>query len=88
MMTRTSNIEHLKATITVIDYLRGCGLHSRRVGREEVFPCTIHPDGNRPNLSVKEEENIWYCQVCRKGGGLIELVGYELFGDGFNGRNS
>ena len=85
--SRLPDIEHLKASIPVIDYLRGRGPQARRVGREEAFPCILHADGKRPNLSVNEEKNVWFCQVCKKGGGLIELVGYELFRDGFNGHN-
>jgi hypothetical protein len=87
MIATVPNIEELKATITVIEYLRGRAPQSRRVGREEVFPCILHPDGKRPNLRVNEEKNAWFCDVCDKGGGLIELVGYELFADGFSNRN-
>lgn len=43
-------------------------------GNEVLASCPFHADGKRPNFSVKQSTNQWFCHVCDEGGGLIKFV--------------
>lgn len=74
----TSDIEHIKATVTVDDVLSRYGvLPLRRVATGRVGPCPICGHGNKKSRAfrVSADGRAWYCfGDCRRGGSVIDLV--------------
>ncbi len=80
-------LDELKAAITIPEYLSRLGKEPRRVGRELAYLCIIHEDGKRGNLNYNPDKAMWFCQHCRYGGDIVELVGRELYRDVWNKRS-
>lgn len=44
-----------------------------RRGREYAVCCPLHED-RHTSMRLNSDKNVWYCDVCAVGGGVIELV--------------
>lgn len=50
------------------------GFKLTKQGAEWYMKCVFHADGNRPNLRVNEVKKIFFCDVCRATGSVIDFV--------------
>ena len=67
-------ISAAKEAVTVLELAEKLsGGPGVRRGREIAFLCPLHDDHN-PSLRVNPERNVWYCDPCTVGGGVVELA--------------
>jgi len=50
--------------------------------------CPFHKDQRNPNLRVDPRQGVFHCFACGAGGDAISFVGLQLFGPGFNHRDT
>jgi DNA primase len=60
---------------SILDLLRKYDIDFSKIGdyTYRAF-CPFHNDSNKPNLTIYEKTNSFYCFACHKGGGLVEFV--------------
>lgn len=46
----------------------------KKEGGEYYALCPFHKDGKRGNLRITESKGLWYCDICRVGGSVINFV--------------
>lgn len=46
----------------------------RKEGGEFYALCPFHQDGKRGNLRVNEAKAMWYCDICKLGGNVVNFV--------------
>jgi DNA primase catalytic core len=68
-----SEIERLKAEISVARLVEGSGVALVRRGKDQVARCPFHAD-DTASLIVTPEKNLWHCFGCGAGGGPIDWV--------------
>jgi len=69
------NLEHLKRSLSLLDYLRRSNWTARRMGTTAEFVglCPLHRE-TRPSFYVNGRKNLFYCHGCGRGGDLIRFV--------------
>ena len=69
------NLEHLKRSLSLLDYLRRSNWTARRMGTTAEFVglCPFHRE-TRPSFYVNGRKNLFYCHGCGRGGDLIRFV--------------
>lgn len=50
------------------------GMTFRREGGEFYALCPFHQEGKRGNLRITESKGLWYCDICRVGGNVVNFV--------------
>jgi len=50
--------------------------------------CPFHRDQRNPNLRVDPRQGVFHCFACGAGGDAISVVGLQMFGPGFNHRDT
>lgn len=50
------------------------GFTFKQQGADFYAHCPFHADGKRPNLRINETKGVWFCDVCDKGGSVIDFV--------------
>jgi DNA primase len=69
------NLEHLKQSLPLLDYLRRSNWTARRLGATAEFVglCPLHRE-TRPSFYVNGRKNLFYCHGCGRGGDLIRFI--------------
>ncbi len=70
----TIDTETLKARRPIGQVVEGYGIGLKAAGRTLIGRCPFHHDGGRPNLTVYEDTNSWYCFRCGIGGDAISFI--------------
>ena len=77
-MAKTTDIDQIKATVTVDDVLARFGVAPlRRVAKGRVGACPICGSGNKKSraFTISADGRAWYCfGDCQRGGSVIDLV--------------
>ena len=68
-----SEIERLKAEISVERLVEASGIELRKSGKDQIGKCPFHDDAE-PSLVVTATKNLWHCFGCQTGGGPIDWV--------------
>lgn len=68
-----SELERLKAEVSVARLIEGCGTHLTKRGHDLVGVCPFHQD-DTPSLTVTPEKNLFHCFGCGIGGGPLDWV--------------
>ena len=69
--------------------LRKAGVALPRITNRPFFVlCPFHKDQRNPNLRVDPRQGVFHCFACGAGGDAISFVGLQLFGPGFNHRDT
>ena len=68
-----SEIERLKAEISVERLVEASGIALRKSGKDQIGQCPFHDDAE-PSLVVTPAKNLWHCFGCQVGGGPIDWV--------------
>ena len=69
------NLEQLKQSLPLLDYLRRSHWTARRLGATAEFVglCPFHRE-TRPSFYVNGRKNLFYCHGCGRGGDLIRFI--------------
>lgn len=70
----TIDTEAVKAMSRIGHVVTSYGIGLRASGRTLTGRCPFHHDSGRPNLTVYEDTNSWYCFRCGTGGDVIKFV--------------
>lgn len=72
-MARSSDaeIERLKAETSLPRVIEASGVKLEKRGRDFIGLCPFHA-AETPSLTVTRETNLWHCDTCGAGGGVIE----------------
>ena len=68
-----SELERLKAEVSVARLIEASGIKLEKRGRDLVGPCPFHED-DTPSLTVTPDKNLFHCFGCGIGGGPIDWV--------------
>lgn len=68
MLSRDEIISRFPTTMLLTEM----GHAAVKKGGELYYTCPLHHD-TKPSLRVKESNQLWYCDVCDKGGSSIDL---------------
>jgi len=81
----------------IADYLTRHGREVTRKGKLVLARCVLHTPDNHPSMRIDEAKQAWFCDVCGKGGSVIDadmiLHGGSVadamarLGAGLNGRD-
>jgi DNA primase catalytic core len=70
-MPRASQIEQLKAEISLPRLVEASGIALTKQGKEYVGLCPFHAE-DTPSLKVSAEKNVFHCFGCGAGGSVID----------------
>jgi len=68
-----SEIERLKAEVSVARLVEGSGIKLEKRGKDLVGACPFHAD-DTPSLIVTPDKNLFHCFGCNAGGGPIDWM--------------
>jgi len=69
-----SEIERLKATVSLVRLVEQIGVTLKRHGKEWIGRCPFHDD-KTPSLVISPKANLWHCLgACQAGGSVIDWV--------------
>jgi len=68
-----TEIERLKADVSLVRLIEGCGVVLKRQGKDLAACCPFHVD-DTASLIVTPEKNLFHCFGCGVGGGPIDWV--------------
>ncbi len=69
-----TEIERLKASISIVRLIESAGIVLKPHGRDQVGRCPFHED-KTPSLVVSAKTNLWHCLgACQVGGSVIDWV--------------
>jgi len=66
-------IDAAKEAVSVVELAERLSGPGTRRGKEVSFRCPLHEDSN-PSLRVNPDKDVWYCDPCGVGGGVVELA--------------
>lgn len=94
MMERTFDFQHspdiaeIKSRLSCLDAATHLNLTLKKVGKVYQGPHTgVHESSRGMCLTIYPDTDSIFCQHCKRGGDVIELIGLHLFGLGFDHRN-
>jgi DNA primase len=59
--------------MNILELVEKYGLEVTKQGNLYVTYCPFHKDEHRPNFTIYEETNSYYCYTCSKGGDAIDF---------------
>jgi DNA primase catalytic core len=68
-----TEIERVKASNPIADYLRQKGFTLKRKGKQYFCLCPLHSD-REGSLSVDPQKQLWHCFGCDRGGDIYSLI--------------
>ncbi|MGH6846360.1 MAG: CHC2 zinc finger domain-containing protein, partial [Methylocella sp.] len=68
-----SEIERLRAEVSVARLAEASGIKLEKRGKDVVGPCPFHAD-DTPSLTITPEKNLFHCFGCGAAGGPIDWV--------------
>lgn len=68
-----SELQHLKAAISLVEVVRGQGRKVVKRGKDFVVLCPFHQE-NTPSMVISPEKNLYHCFGCNAGGSVIDWV--------------
>ena len=68
-----SDLAHLKQQIPLLELMKAEGFSFSRHGKDIATRCPFHEE-KTASLIVTQEENLWHCMGCGKGGSVIDWV--------------
>ncbi|MBA5206429.1 toprim domain-containing protein [Pectobacterium aroidearum] len=68
-----SELQHLKAAVSLVEVLRGQGRKLIKRGKDVVVLCPFHQE-NTPSMVISPEKNLYHCFGCDAGGSVIDWV--------------
>lgn len=72
-MIDKSEIEQIKQTTKIEEYIRSQGIKLRKKGKQYFGQCPFHQDST-PSMSVDPQKQLWNCFGCQQGGDIYEFV--------------
>jgi DNA primase len=66
-------VDALKASIDLADFIRHSGLELRREGKNQVARCPFHEDTDA-SFVVNSERQLWNCFGCHQGGDVFSFL--------------
>ncbi|WP_431890949.1 CHC2 zinc finger domain-containing protein [Pectobacterium colocasium] len=68
-----SELQHLKAAISLVEVVRGQGRKVVKRGKDFVVLCPFHQE-NTPSMVISPEKNLYHCFGCDAGGSVLDWV--------------
>jgi DNA primase len=69
-----SDIEHLKASVSLVRLIEAAGHTLTRQGKDLALRCPLHEGDDTPSCIVTPGKNVWHCFGCQRGGSVIDWV--------------
>jgi DNA primase len=66
-------IERIKSTVSLLDWVRGQGYELKKVGKDYSLCCPFHDD-KTPSCIISPKSNLFNCFGCGTGGSVIDWV--------------
>jgi len=61
--------------LSITDLLRQYGIDYVKIGENTYRAmCPFHNDSTKPNLTIYEKTNSFYCFACHAGGGILDFI--------------
>ncbi|MBA0186323.1 toprim domain-containing protein [Pectobacterium versatile] len=68
-----SELQHLKAAVSLVEVVRGQGRKVVKRGKDWVVLCPFHQE-NTPSCVISPEKNLYHCFGCDAGGSVLDWV--------------
>ncbi|RRO01195.1 CHC2 zinc finger domain-containing protein, partial [Pectobacterium aquaticum] len=68
-----SELQHLKAAVSLVEVVRGQGRKVVKRGKDWVVLCPFHQE-NTPSMVISPEKNLYHCFGCDAGGSVLDWV--------------
>ncbi|AIK15178.1 DnaG primase-like protein [Pectobacterium atrosepticum] len=68
-----SELQHLKAAVSLVEVVRGQGRTVVKRGKDWVVLCPFHQE-NTPSMVISPDKNLYHCFGCDAGGSVIDWV--------------
>lgn len=72
-MKKFDNLDELKNSINLVDYVQNCGVELKYSAGEYTGLCPFHHE-DTPSFKINPEKNIWYCFGCGMGTDIFDFV--------------
>lgn len=69
-----SEIERLKASVSLLRLVEAGGHVLKTQGRDRVLCCPFHEGDATPSCVLTPDKNVWHCFGCGAGGTVIDWV--------------
>ncbi|MDY4336055.1 CHC2 zinc finger domain-containing protein [Pectobacterium brasiliense] len=68
-----SELQHLKAAVSLVEVVRGQGRKVVKRGKDFVVLCPFHQE-KTPSMVISPDKNLYHCFGCDAGGSVIDWV--------------
>ncbi|MFJ5498296.1 CHC2 zinc finger domain-containing protein [Pectobacterium sp. CHL-2024] len=68
-----SELQHLKAAVSLVEVVRGQGRKVVKRGKDVVVLCPFHQE-KTPSMVISPDKNLYHCFGCDAGGSVIDWV--------------
>jgi DNA primase catalytic core len=68
-----SEIDRIKSTVSLLDWVRGQGLEVKKQGKDYALCCPFHDD-KTPSCMISPSKNVYHCFGCDAKGSVIDWV--------------